>query len=212
MYSFVGLSPRSIDSLFREDHEKPASIDSNVPTRSAHEMTSEYHRQQLQSAANFENLIQQIIPGVQENLSWDTLKQHPSCVRKSGDSVTLSLWEWCNEVIIKGSTTAYYGPQIFELNPNLLQAMMKWEATNWKFMYKLPGFMARDMIDAKNEFIDSLCKYFETPKDERSDVVHFVTAMEDEMRAAGLSDRETAGVHMLHLWASVSERTISISH
>ncbi|KAI9640837.1 hypothetical protein NHQ30_010678 [Ciborinia camelliae] len=201
MYTFVGLSPRSIVSMFGEDHEKPASKDSKVPTRSAHEMTSEYHRQQLLSGANLENLVQQIIPGLQKNLSWDTLKQHPACVRKSGDSVTLSLWEWCNEVIITGSTTAYYGHKIFELNPNLLQAMMTWEATNWKFMYQLPGFMSRDMTDAKNEFIDTLCKYFETPKEERSDVLYFVTAMEDEMRAAGLSNRETAGIHMLHLWA-----------
>ena len=79
--------------------------------------------------------------------------------------------------------------------------MMSWEATNWKLMYKLPDFMARDMIDARSEFIDTLCKYFETPKKDRSDALYFVKAMEEEMRAAGLGDREAAGIHMLHLWA-----------
>ncbi|KAJ8068358.1 hypothetical protein OCU04_003920 [Sclerotinia nivalis] len=68
-------------------------------------------------------------------------------------------------------------------------------------MYEIPGFMGRDMVDAKTEFIDTLCKYFKTPKEERSDVLYFVTAMEDELRAAGLSDSESAGIHMLHLWA-----------
>ncbi|KAJ8068357.1 hypothetical protein OCU04_003919 [Sclerotinia nivalis] len=124
MYSFVGLSPRSIDSMFSENHEKQAFKDSKVPTRSAHEMTSEYHRQQLLSAANSEKIVQRIIPGLERNLSWNTLKQHPACVRKSANSITLSLWDWCNEVIVKGSTTAYYGPKIFEINPNLPQAMM----------------------------------------------------------------------------------------
>ncbi|KAM0169429.1 hypothetical protein ACHAPF_009998 [Botrytis cinerea] len=61
--------------------------------------------------------------------------------------------------------------------------------------------MARDMIDARSEFIDTLCKYFETPKKDRSDALYFVKAMEKEMRAAGLGDREAAGIHMLHLWA-----------
>ncbi|KAF7926274.1 uncharacterized protein EAE98_006569 [Botrytis deweyae] len=198
MYSFVGLSPRSISQVWGETHEQ---LTPKNHTRSAHEMTSEYHRQQLLTAVNSENLVQQIIPGLEKSLSWNILRKHPACIRTSGDSITLSLWNWCNEVIIKSSATAYYGPKIFEINPNLLQAMMSWEATNWKFMYKLTDFMARDIINARSEFIDTLCKYFETPKKDRSDALYFVTAMEEEMRAAGLSDRETAGIHMLHLWA-----------
>ncbi|KAF5871214.1 putative cytochrome p450 protein [Botrytis fragariae] len=78
---------------------------------------------------------------------------------------------------------------------------MAWEATNWKSMYKLPDFMGQDMISARSEFIDTLCKYFETPRKDRSDSLYFVTTMEEEIRAAGLSDRETAGIQMLHLWA-----------
>ncbi|TGO63215.1 hypothetical protein BCON_0014g00040 [Botryotinia convoluta] len=164
-------------------------------------MTFEYHRQQLLTAANAENLVQRMIPGPEKNLSWNILRKHPACIRTSRDSITLSLWEWCNEVIIKSSATAYYGSKIFEINPNLLQAMISWEATNRKFMYKLPDFMARDMIDARGEFIDTLCKYFETPKKDWSNALYFVKAMEEEMRAAGLSDRETAGIHLLHLSA-----------
>ncbi|PQE17132.1 cytochrome P450 protein [Rutstroemia sp. NJR-2017a BBW] len=61
--------------------------------------------------------------------------------------------------------------------------------------------MARDMMDAKNEVIDTLCRYFETPQEERPGMLHFVTAMEAKMRSSGLSNRETAGIHMLHLWA-----------
>ncbi|PQE12390.1 cytochrome P450 protein [Rutstroemia sp. NJR-2017a BVV2] len=201
MYTFVGLSPKSINGMFSEDREQPGFTGFGVPTRSAHEMTSEYHRQQLLSSANLEILLQRLIPGLQKNLSWEVLKQHSACERKSQDSVTLSLWAWCNEVIINGSTNAYYGPKIFEINPNLLQAIMAWEDTNWKFFYHLPNFMARDMTDAKHEVIDTLCRYFETPQEERPGMLHFVTAMEAEMRSSGLSNRETAGIHMLHLWA-----------
>jgi hypothetical protein len=210
MYVFVGLSAKSVNGMFRGNHEKKVSTGSGSPTRSAHEMTSEYHRQQLLSTANFEILLQRLIPGLKKNLSWETLKQHSACERKSKDSITLSLWAWCNEVIINGSTNAYYGPKIFEINPNLLQAMMAWEATNWKFFYQLPSFMARDMTDAKHEVIDTLCKYFETPQEERPGMLYFVTAMEAEMRSSGLSNRETAGVHMLHLWALVFQQETSI--
>ncbi|PQE22380.1 cytochrome P450 protein [Rutstroemia sp. NJR-2017a WRK4] len=201
MYTFVGLSPKSINGMFNEDREQPGLTGFGVPTRSAHEMTSEYHRQQLLSTANHEILLQRLIPGLQENLSWDVLKQHSASERKSQDSITLSLWAWCNEVIINGSTKAYYGPKIFEINPHLLRAIITWEETNWKFFYHLPNLMARDMMDAKNEVIDTLCRYFETPQEERPGMLHFVTAMEAEMRSSGLSNRETAGIHMLHLWA-----------
>lgn len=203
MFASVGLSLTSIDNMFSESREETGSLNSKVPTRSPSEMTSEFHRQQLTSAANADKIDKRIIPSLEKNLSWNNLKQHQACIRTSGESITLSLWEWCNEVIIKGATTAYYGPKIFEINPNLLQAMMTWEATNWKLFYKLPGFMARDMTSAKNEFIETLYKYFDTPREERTDVLYFVKAMEDELRAAGLSNREAAGIHMLHLWASV---------
>ncbi|TGO32885.1 hypothetical protein BHYA_0281g00080 [Botrytis hyacinthi] len=201
MYSFVGLSPRSISQVWGETHEQLATSDSKNPTQLAHEMTSEYHRQQLLTAVIAENLVQRIIPGLDKSLPWNILSKHPACIHTSGDSITLSLWEWCNEVIIKSSVTACYGHKIFEINPNLLQAMMSWEAKNWKFMYKLPEFIARDIINARSEFIDTLCKYFETPKEDRSDALYFVKVMEEEIWAAGLSDHEIAGIHMLHLWA-----------
>lgn len=203
MYSIVGLSSRSVDNMFRQEHRKPFPRDYKTPTGSLHEMSTEYHRRQLLTTENSEIIAQRVISGLQTSLSWNELKQNPACSRKSEESITLSLWDWCNEVIIKGFISTYYGSSIFEINPNLLQAMMKWESTNWKLVYKLPGFMTRDMRTAKNEIIDTLCKYFETPQEQRPDALYFITVMENDMRIAGLSNREIAGIHMLHLWAIV---------
>ncbi|PQE17138.1 hypothetical protein CJF30_00003828 [Rutstroemia sp. NJR-2017a BBW] len=56
-------------------------------------MTSEYHRQQLLSIANYEILLQCLIPGLQKNLSWNVLKQyslHSLCGRGAMKSLSMA--------------------------------------------------------------------------------------------------------------------------
>ena len=120
------------------------------------------------------------------------------------DSITLSLWSWCNEALINGTTKAFFGKKIFEINPNLLESNIVWERTSWKYMYKLPRFLANDMYTAKDEIVDTLRKYFDSPKEERDDALYFVTSVEDELRACNLDNGEIARILMLHHWAYAS--------
>ncbi|KAF5871215.1 putative nadph-dependent 1-acyldihydroxyacetone phosphate reductase protein [Botrytis fragariae] len=111
MYSIVGLSPRSISQVWNKTHEQLATSDSKKSTRSAHEMTSEYHRQQLLTAVNAENLVQRIIPGLEKSLSWNILRKHPACIRTSGESITLSLWNCATRLSSRAQPTYITDPK-----------------------------------------------------------------------------------------------------
>ncbi|KAH8597093.1 hypothetical protein B0O99DRAFT_651000 [Bisporella sp. PMI_857] len=135
-------------------------------------MIKEYHRQQLHPGDKF-----------QAKLSWDGIKSRLACRSSTANSIAFSLWDWCNEVLINGTTSAYYGKKIFEINLDLLKANKAWERSSWKYMYKLPQLLAKDMFSAKDEIVTTLRKYLESPKEERADALCFVTAIEDELRA-----------------------------
>jgi hypothetical protein len=198
----MGVSQKSIDNMWETVSSTKQSSRSSRAVRAPHEMIEEYHRQQLHPGEKFDMLInERILPNLKRKLTWDALKAHPACMRCSDHSITFSLWEWCNEALINGTTSAYFGKKIFEINPGLLKANMVWERTSWKYMYKLPRFLAKDMFNAKDEIVATLRKYFEAPKEERRDALYFVGAVEDELRACGLSSDEIARITMLHHWA-----------
>lgn len=201
MYTWMGIRPQIIEKMW-ETPSAGKSLSSSRGALPAFDMIKAYHRQQLHAGDNFEELMnQRIIPGLKNKLVWDEIKTHDSCIRSSDDSITFSFWEWCSEAVINGSTRAYFGKKIFEINPDLLKSNVAWERSSWKYVFKLPPFLSRDMINAKEEIVRTLREYFETPKEERTDALFFVGAVEDELRATGLNSDEIARVVMLHHWA-----------
>jgi hypothetical protein len=177
------------------------SAPENLRPKPPHEMIEEYHRQQLHPGDRFNTLLaEKIMPGVDKSLNWDNITAHPACLKISAELVTISLWNWCTDTFIIGMTKAYYGERLFEITPDLLRLCLVWEATNWKYMYRLSRFLNRDMHSAKDEIIQTFRTYFETSKAARTDSTWFVGAVEDELRECALDSEEVARVNMLHHW------------
>lgn len=174
----------------------------NPKARPSHEMVREYHRQQLQQGVRVNILLTEtLIPSLDRNICWENVQAHPACLNGSTGSVTISLWEWCADIFINGITSAYYGERLTEIAPDLLRPYLVWESTSWKYMYRLPNFLSRDMLAAKDEIIDSFHNYFKTPKSKRTDATWYVPVVEDELRQCGLSSDEIARINMLLHWA-----------
>jgi hypothetical protein len=205
LYIWNGVSAANVKKLWDLPSPEKKALNSRV--RAPNAMILEYHWQQLSPGDKYDNLMDRhIVPDLQKALNWETLRKHTACLKTATDSVTISLHDWCAETFISNLIRAYCGRKIHEINPNLLKANLVWENTSWKFLYQLPGIFSRDMNSARNEFNQTLQAYFELPRAERQDANDFVTSVEDEMRAAGLNNRELAGVMMLHFWAYVTSR------
>lgn len=203
MYTWMGISTESISSMWQTPAQQPDD-ETNDPhaTKAPHEMIEEYHKRQLLSVDNLESLSRDhLLAELQRTLTWSQMGLHPSCTHKTAESITFSLWAWCNHLFIEGFTKAYYGEQILALNPRLLAANQIWERTSWKYIFKLPRLLAGDMFSAKDEIVETFRRYFELPPSERADANYFVGAVEDELRACELSHAEIARVNMLHHWA-----------
>ena len=65
---------------------------------------------------------------------------------------------------------------------------------------QFPSLLTREMDSEKENIGDSLRKYFEKPKDQRSGESWFVYVLENQYRSLGFSDAETAGLIMFTYW------------
>ncbi|KAI3324249.1 hypothetical protein HD806DRAFT_534565 [Xylariaceae sp. AK1471] len=141
------------------------------------------------------------IPGIHRALETVANGSSPSVVKQSTKGVTVSLLRLCMDIFLRGTATAFLGNKIWEVNPNLLDSFMVWERTNWKYMFQMPNIVSGDMLEAREDIINSFVAYLGIPREERSDSNDFVKSVEAMMRDISCSEQDMARVFMLHFWA-----------
>ena len=104
--------------------------------------------------------------------------------------------DWTAHVFIHTTTEVYWGKQIFQIAPDLINSFLKWEETNWKYLFQLPRYFSEDLYGAKEQLID-----FNQSQAERPGSIHSISASEVEMRNIDLRNDEIAKINMLSHWA-----------
>ncbi|KJZ69547.1 hypothetical protein HIM_11060 [Hirsutella minnesotensis 3608] len=110
----------------------------------------------------------------------------PYAVSKSSEDVVLPLTQWCSDFFVRGGQGAYFGPKLA-----------------YQVIYQYPRFLAKAMLTARDGVLNSLRDYLQLPHNQRREDAWFVKAMEEGMRAVGLSDEDMAIATMTIYWAYV---------
>ena len=187
MYTWMKLTPEGLDTL---SHAHAGASFNDLPQPlDPFLMMIEYHRRQMAGDNLEELLYDRLGKGVDASLA--TLQGR------------VSLMDVAERVYLHSWTTAYLGSKIWEVSPDFMALFVDWERSNWKWMFQLPEFMARDVVRAKNGLHAALEKYLAVPAAQRRDANYFVTAAEAMLRELGVSEADMAKIFMLHMWAYV---------
>jgi len=200
MYTRLGISLKSKKALF--DHHPDATYNAgNARPLSPTDMIITLHQQQLHPGPRLDEFMTtKVLPGIFQSLNFRK-ESHAALLSTSGTGHTISLVKLCTDVFIRGTTDAYFGSAIWTVQPDLLEFFIRWEYTNWKFLFQLPAMMSRDMLAARGELVRAFTKYCELPDEQRQDRSYFIEKLETMLREVGLSSKEIGSVMMLHYWA-----------
>ena len=201
MYTWTGVSAEKINRMWESPSADKKAL--NPQAQPAHEMLSEYHRQQLIPGNKHSAMLsKRVSEGIDHALKFENLRRHhASSPGEGSSSFKISLWNLCTQLFIEGIAEAYLGHLIWKIHPNLLRPSMQWESSSWKYIYQLPSFLSQDMRTAKAELVDAFIQYFKSAKADRADGSFFVAAFEQELRECGFDDADVAQIFMLHYWA-----------
>lgn len=171
-------------------------------------------RQQLLPGKEFDVLSTKLINDIEQSLQWHKISESIT-VFSTDKTKRVSLHGWCREVLVASATRSFFSNRLLQIDPNLFENFYKFDENSWKALFKYPGFLSRDMDDAKNRIIDALSRYFFLPKDERKGESWLISNIEAEMIKAGIDDlTEMASIVMPLYWAyvtSLSRRCIRLS-
>ncbi|KAK9423449.1 putative Cytochrome P450 [Seiridium unicorne] len=201
MYRWIGVTEDGFNKMFTVEPASKHNIGMPHPQAAAI-MINEYHRRQTKPGELFDDLLhKRFIPGI--NLALDRVANgdSPAVVGGAKNATTVSLLGLCTDVFLRGTTTAFLGQRIWEVNPRLLDSFALWERTNWKYMFQMPNAISGDMLRSRDGIIDSFVKYLKVPVGERTDSNDFTKSVEAMMRDVGCCEQDMARIFMLHFWA-----------
>lgn len=110
----------------------------------------------------------------------------------SDGAVEVELRDWSSTLIGTAATTAMLGPAMIErICPDILTYLWQFEREYFKFIFGLPRWLVPDTYKNREKIIDALEEYSKDPRNLEC-AVPMITAREEQMRRAGMKDRDIA--------------------
>ena len=202
LYVWMGFSATNIEKLWKEPPEERKALYPSQKVTNPNQMIADFQHRQLLPGENLDNISRQFISYLNKLVSWQEINSnHPYVLRSSSHSVQISLMEWTAHIFINTNSELYWGKSLSEVAPHLTNSFMRWEETNWKYVFQLPRFLSKDMYAAKDQLVDGFRDYFAQSQEKRSDASFFAKAAERELRDISFTDYDIGKIHMLHHWA-----------
>ncbi|KAL8921812.1 MAG: hypothetical protein Q9208_005569 [Pyrenodesmia sp. 3 TL-2023] len=156
----------------------------------------------LNSGSQLDVIQTEVLKRIDSHLACPTTSTGiPETRNLAGDDGKISLMWWCCDVLIDSVTRAFFGDELFRIEPDIVQIFVKFDDLNWQFILQYPEFLSREMTAARNKMIKALTTYFERPLETRSNASSFVLSLEREMRKYDIGNGDIAAMLMLTIWA-----------
>ena len=200
-----------MEKLWKEPTQEQIAVNPvrNLPPN---DMVVEYQRRQLLPGPNLDRLAPILLEHINKITSQNYFDAERSYIlERDVDNVQVNLIEWTSYSMIHAMTEIYWGKAIFQAEPDIVPAFIRWEALTWKYVFQLPYFISKDMYASRDQLIGAFTKYFSIAKADRTNTNWFVSTAEAELRDIGLDDCDVGRVHMLQHWAWVSSFSSSKS-
>ena len=193
MIKQFGSSHEMVEKLFED---RP----SNPPMKSVVHLGHDWQVQQTRGKG-LNYLDAQIRNFFENSFTFCKVKSEHSFVLEATEKdLVVSLKGWTGDVIASAIQNAYFGGRLFDINPGLVNTLMKFDMLAWQVFYRYPPFLSRHMNCEREIIIQTLENYFQLPPEERPGEAWFIRTLEAEYRSIGFSDREIATVMMFTYW------------
>ncbi len=191
-----GSSKEVVEKLYQDS---PSSSECNKSLgRSIHGFQA-----QQSSGQKLEDLSVEFLRCFEKSLLFENVvmgSRYESKVSETATFACISLKKLCSEAVINASQKVYFGDRLSEIDPNLAQTFIKFDCRSWQLLYHYPRLISEPMYAAKDQLINALTAYFETPAERKADATWVTQLLEKEMRGLGFTDKEMGTLMMLQYW------------
>ena len=126
-----------------------------------------------------------------EHTSWNKLPLDAT-VAVSEDSAWMSLTDWIRRTFSEASVNAMFGEAVLRIDPKFLDHVLRFDDKSWMLFSDIPRPWSTSMWTAKDKIMYTMIKYFNIPRDQRSDASEMVKKMEHLLHENGFQVEDIA--------------------
>lgn len=205
-------TPSAVESMWRKPFSNNAPSQANPFLKVLGHLGEDLYRQQLNPGKRLDALESPFFQIIDDSLTWKNISE--TCMvacpdsfaptSKDPDVKTVSLLKWTRQVLLHAATTAFFGPTLLEIAPDIFRNFFDFDDNSWKLTYKVPRIFAKEMEAAKASTVDALTAYFALPIERRPGAAWLIRTLESEMRNVDIGDRDIARFIMMLYWVYAS--------
>jgi hypothetical protein len=200
-----GATRETVQKMCEEPPPYPSGASTtglNPKNKSLVKLAIDFHHQQLLSGPNSHDreITEEFVRTIKELLTWDHISQQEGIFASAHSpkpSFETSLLDFCGKVLIESGARTYWGPSLWELDPNSLQSFYALDKGMWKILFQYPKMFSQEVITIRDHITDVIAKYYRLPQSSRPGAAWFTSVMEAESREAGLDAQEMAACIMI---------------
>ncbi|KAL8921810.1 MAG: hypothetical protein Q9208_005567 [Pyrenodesmia sp. 3 TL-2023] len=199
MHESFLMSPPGVEKMWEVPmaHEKHLA-----PAGRKHllQRSTDFHRLQLLPGPRLEELNARFLTSIGRGTKWSNLPK--SCILSStSDSMVVSLYTWCGEVLVDAASRAFYGDVLVDTEPQVIRDFLAFDEYSWMSLYQYPPYFAKAMTAPRDRVMEAFNRYVALPAERKQDSAYYTKALEEEQIKAGMSSRDRAiGFQIFH-WA-----------
>lgn len=153
---------------------------------------------QMHPGERLKSVESQFLGNIDRIMNWKSISG-ASLLESTGNSKTVSLWNWCWMVLSGAATQASFGDAIFEVAPNALDDFWTFNLESWKMHSKYPRFAAPVVFNAKDRSVKAFSDYLSLPKEQRTGACWLVEQLELGIEEMGITEATQCGAMLFSL-------------
>ncbi|KAL8956066.1 MAG: hypothetical protein Q9183_006428, partial [Haloplaca sp. 2 TL-2023] len=203
--SRFGVTKRGLQILFEDPPQTllaSSTLEPNPGRKNMVHFGAALFVTQLTSGKHLDTAQETCLNLLDQKMALPILSSNPRFRAADNVGRPISLVSWLSHTLIESTTTAFFGPALLRLEPDLARHFLEFDSKMWKLLYSVPRPWSNDMLAARSKLHMALMAYLELPADERAGGSWFVGKFESEMRAREISTHDIAGCLAMVYWVA----------
>lgn len=184
--------------------EKPAQDSSSANPGAPHKLLSPIHttlhhyKTQLLPGERLDQFGGALFGHISNAVCWKNISQ-----LNGGATSRIPLTRFCGEILVEALGRAMFGSQGFDMEPDLVQAMLDFNDDAWMLIFQYPQSHDSKLHKARRKLLKFFMKYMQSPEGTRSRQAWLMDEVLRDLAGIDMQDEDRAPLLLMIFWGLV---------
>ena len=167
-----------------------------APGQSACHFTLHLYKKQLLPGDRFNVINETLLGKIDRSMRYKHVE-----TRYGPSSKSISLADFCGEVLVDAITRTLFGERIYDFEPNLVRHLLNFNEDAWMLVFQVPQSTESRLNVARSHILKGLKAYIQAPQDPDDGRTWLIDTALSRYKHLDVEDEDRAGLLLMIYWA-----------